>query len=131
VFKTGHYTTKSDVWSFGVVMWEIFECGNIPYGGLSNKEVIEEVQRGTTLKQPSNCSDEVFEIMTECWNQVLFIMYVRITLLFRIVQSVLLLALWLQNSQQSQQQMKHTQQSQHLCLLNLYTLQLLLLVNSE
>jgi serine/threonine protein kinase len=70
VFKSGQYTTKSDVWSFGVVMWEIFEYGAKPYAWLSNEEVVEKVQSGTRLGKPSNCSDEVFEIMTQCWDQV-------------------------------------------------------------
>jgi serine/threonine protein kinase len=107
VFKTGQYTTKSDVWSFGVVMWEIFERGEIPYGGLSPKDVIEEVKSGNTLKKPSNCSDEVFEIMTECWNQVYSQSFAHVnnTSSFRIVHCALLLALWCNDSQHSQQQM--------------------------
>jgi serine/threonine protein kinase len=82
VFVNGQYTSKSDVWSFGVVMWEIFEKGAKPYGWMSTNEVVEQVQKGTRLKKPSNCSDEVFEIMTQCWNQVdkLF-MYMKVTLL--------------------------------------------------
>ena len=52
-------------------MWEIFEFGAVPYEEwMSTKEVVEQVLSGTTLQKPSNCSDEVFAIMTECWNQV-------------------------------------------------------------
>jgi serine/threonine protein kinase len=81
VFKTGHYSTKSDIWSFGVVMWEIFESGATPFGGMSNKQVVEELQRGTTLNKPFNCSDEVFAIMTECWHQVEHeFMFMRVTI---------------------------------------------------
>jgi serine/threonine protein kinase len=71
VLKNGQYSTKSDVWSFGVVMWEIFECGALPYGKWrSNADVVDEVLQGKTLEKPSNCPSEVFEIMTQCWKKV-------------------------------------------------------------
>lgn len=45
----GNYSTKSDVWSFGVLMWEIFSEGVCPYPGQSNAEVVEAVNNGISL----------------------------------------------------------------------------------
>ena len=116
VFKNNQYTTKSDVWSFGVVMWEIFEYGAVPYGQLmNNKEVVEAVLSGTRLQQPFNCSDEVFAIMIECWKEVYFFIPSHVHVnnsssFFRIVHSVLLLTLWFKNSHHSQQQTRKQSQ---------------------
>jgi len=62
------FTTKSDVWSFGVVMWEIFEFGKVPYSSMSNSETIASVMKGYRLPQPSNCPNEVYQLMLKCWN---------------------------------------------------------------
>ncbi|KAK1158783.1 tyrosine-protein kinase receptor TYRO3-like isoform X2 [Acipenser oxyrinchus oxyrinchus] len=62
------YTTQSDVWSFGVTMWEIVTLGQTPYPGVENCEVYEYLLKGSRLKQPPGCLDEVFEIMHSCWN---------------------------------------------------------------
>jgi len=59
---------KSDVWSFGVVLWEIFTLGALPYSELSNKEVITKVQNGHRLSKPTaNCPSEIYELMQRCW----------------------------------------------------------------
>ncbi|MGH0171671.1 UNVERIFIED_CONTAM: hypothetical protein FKN15_061620 [Acipenser sinensis] len=62
------YTTQSDVWSFGVTMWEIVTLGQTPYPGVENCEIYEYLLKGSRLKQPPGCLDEVFEIMHSCWN---------------------------------------------------------------
>ncbi|XP_040563803.1 tyrosine-protein kinase Btk [Lepeophtheirus salmonis] len=65
-----HYTrfsSKSDVWAFGVLCWEIFTCGDVPYGRAKNPEVVERVQRGQILSRPSSCPYELYEIMRLCW----------------------------------------------------------------
>lgn len=62
------YTTKSDVWSFGVVMWEIESGGKMPYSGLGGIEIIDYLKAGKKLKQPDGCSDEIYQIMRSCWN---------------------------------------------------------------
>jgi serine/threonine protein kinase len=65
----GKFTIHSDVWAFGVVMWEIFSYGMIPYYGLSNIEVIEKVTiEGYRLPSPANCPEEIYQWMLDCWN---------------------------------------------------------------
>eukprot|EP00054_Salpingoeca_dolichothecata_P027573 m.202928 g.202928 ORF g.202928 m.202928 type:complete len:682 (-) comp25993_c0_seq1:25-2070(-) len=63
------FTTKSDVWSFGVFMWETFEFGNTPFGNWSGLQVVMRVAQGERLPQPSSleASPELYEIMTSCW----------------------------------------------------------------
>ncbi|XP_072046628.1 fibroblast growth factor receptor 4-like [Amphiura filiformis] len=63
------YTTKSDVWSFAVLLWEIVTLGSSPYPGCSPKEVIRKVQHGCKMPKPKGCKSEVYEIMTNCWQK--------------------------------------------------------------
>lgn len=46
----------------GVLMWEVFTCGKMPYGRLKNTEVVERVQRGIVLERPKQCYKEVYEV---------------------------------------------------------------------
>ncbi|KFP86006.1 Tyrosine-protein kinase Mer, partial [Apaloderma vittatum] len=61
------YTTKSDVWAFGVTMWEIATRGMTPYPGVQNHEIYEYLFHGQRLKKPEDCLDELYEIMSSCW----------------------------------------------------------------
>ncbi|XP_053169482.1 tyrosine-protein kinase Mer isoform X2 [Hemicordylus capensis] len=61
------YTTKSDVWAFGVTMWEIATRGMTPYPGVQNHEIYDYLLHGHRLKQPEGCLDELYEIMCSCW----------------------------------------------------------------
>ncbi|XP_062979994.1 tyrosine-protein kinase Mer isoform X2 [Elgaria multicarinata webbii] len=61
------YTTKSDVWAFGVTMWEIATRGMTPYPGVQNHEIYDYLLHGSRLKQPDGCLDELYEIMYSCW----------------------------------------------------------------
>ncbi|XP_053919003.1 tyrosine-protein kinase Mer isoform X2 [Cuculus canorus] len=61
------YTTKSDVWAFGVTMWEIATRGMTPYPGVQNHEIYEYLFHGQRLKKPEDCLDELYEIMSACW----------------------------------------------------------------
>jgi len=61
------YTVKSDVWSFGVLMWEIVTLGSTPYVGLGAKEVIKYVGDGGRLQMPKHCKRELYNIMFYCW----------------------------------------------------------------
>ena len=55
------FSSKSDVWAYGVLCWEVFTCGEMPYGRAKNPEVVERVQRGQILPQPQNCPNSVYE----------------------------------------------------------------------
>ncbi|XP_077862880.1 tyrosine-protein kinase Mer-like, partial [Saccoglossus kowalevskii] len=61
------YTTQSDVWSLGVVMWEIITRAQTPYRGIHNHDIHDYLQRGRRLKQPRQCTDELYTIMLSCW----------------------------------------------------------------
>lgn len=61
------FTVKSDVWAFGVTMWEIATRGMTPYPGVQNHEIYDYLLEGHRLKQPTNCLDELYEIMYSCW----------------------------------------------------------------
>ncbi|XP_076125719.1 BDNF/NT-3 growth factors receptor isoform X1 [Alosa pseudoharengus] len=63
------FTTESDVWSLGVVLWEIFTYGKQPWYQLSNNEVIECITQGRVLQRPRCCTQEVFELMLGCWHR--------------------------------------------------------------
>lgn len=62
------YTSKSDVWAFGVTMWEIATRGMTPYPGVQNHEMYEYLLHGHRLKQPEDCLDELYDIMYSCWS---------------------------------------------------------------
>eukprot|EP00118_Oscarella_pearsei_P003506 m.14550 g.14550 ORF g.14550 m.14550 type:complete len:2329 (+) comp25813_c0_seq2:64-7050(+) len=63
----GVFTTQGDVWSFGVVLWEVFTFGHQPYPARTNQEVLKFVVQGGRLERPSRCPDDVFRIMYMCW----------------------------------------------------------------
>ncbi|XP_035178289.1 proto-oncogene tyrosine-protein kinase ROS isoform X4 [Oxyura jamaicensis] len=65
----GVFTNRSDVWSFGVLMWETLTLGQQPYPGLSNMEVLHHVRSGGRLESPSNCPDDLCDLITRCWAQ--------------------------------------------------------------
>eukprot|EP00050_Salpingoeca_kvevrii_P016311 m.54327 g.54327 ORF g.54327 m.54327 type:complete len:482 (+) comp6836_c1_seq1:107-1552(+) len=61
-------TSKSDVWSFGVVMWEIYSYGRTPYPRMSQKDVVEQVAKGFRMECPDACSDWLYHnVMMRCW----------------------------------------------------------------
>nr|CAD7194918.1 unnamed protein product [Timema douglasi] len=66
-FNFGTFSHASDVWSFGVTLWEMFSFGQQPYGELRGAEVIQIVDKGNRLEQPSLCPNEVYKIMEQCW----------------------------------------------------------------
>ncbi|XP_061601394.1 tyrosine-protein kinase Mer isoform X2 [Cololabis saira] len=61
------FTVKSDVWAFGVTMWEIATRGMTPYPGVQNHEIYDHLVEGHRLKQPPDCLDDLYEIMYSCW----------------------------------------------------------------
>ncbi|XP_054894732.1 tyrosine-protein kinase Lck [Poeciliopsis prolifica] len=65
----GTFSIKSDVWSFGILLTEIVTYGRIPYPGMSNPEVIQNLEQGYRMPAPENCPDELYDIMNECWRE--------------------------------------------------------------
>ena len=63
------YSTKSDVWSMGVVYWEIFSGGNRPYATLSTEQTAIYVAEGGRLEKPPYCSHDLYTLMKYCWRQ--------------------------------------------------------------
>ncbi|XP_033634390.1 receptor tyrosine-protein kinase erbB-3-like isoform X3 [Asterias rubens] len=64
---TGKCTIEADVWSFGIVLYEIFTLGDAPYQGVQNAELLPKLKRGYRLDQPEGCPLEVYDIMRQCW----------------------------------------------------------------
>ncbi|XP_064615394.1 tyrosine-protein kinase SRK3-like [Liolophura sinensis] len=62
------YSTKSDVWSFAVVMIEILSYGKEPYEGLPSKQAFEKIQAGYRMPRPELCPPAVYEVILTCWN---------------------------------------------------------------
>eukprot|EP01134_Creolimax_fragrantissima_P002751 CFRG2751T1 len=64
------YTEKSDVWSFGVTLWEIFTLGQVPYSDFKSHElVVCMAQSRIRLPRPTDCPDEMFDLMRLCWEE--------------------------------------------------------------
>ncbi|NXN98533.1 KSYK kinase, partial [Rhinopomastus cyanomelas] len=61
------FSSKSDVWSFGVLMWEAFSYGQKPYRGMKGGEVAQMIERGERMERPDVCPTEVYNLMKLCW----------------------------------------------------------------
>lgn len=61
------FSSKSDVWSFGVTMWEAFSYGGKPYKKLKGQEVLEFIKSGSRLDCPAKCPERMYNLMMECW----------------------------------------------------------------
>ena len=66
----GHFSTKSDVWSFGVLLWEIMTHGKMPYSTMTNSQVREELQQGYRMPCPDEDSEKLYSIILECWKNM-------------------------------------------------------------
>jgi serine/threonine protein kinase len=83
--QRGIFSTQSDVWSFGILLWELFTYGmvntlhlnqllnsillQIPYSQFSNSEAVEKVYSGYRMTPPDNCPDEIAKLMQQTWNE--------------------------------------------------------------
>uniref|UniRef100_H2V9H6 Proto-oncogene tyrosine-protein kinase receptor Ret n=1 Tax=Takifugu rubripes TaxID=31033 RepID=H2V9H6_TAKRU len=63
------YTTQSDVWSFGVLLWEIVMLGGNPYPGIAPERLFNLLKTGYRMERPENCSEEMYNLMLRCWKQ--------------------------------------------------------------
>ena len=63
------FSEKSDVWSFGVLMYEVFTFGEIPYATMNNDELVMFLKSGARLELPNNMDVGLYEIMLSCWRE--------------------------------------------------------------
>ena len=66
--RDGIFSSQSDVWSFGVVLWEIVTLGEQPYQGYGNEKVVAFVKGGGNPGKPENCPEDLFSVMSLCWS---------------------------------------------------------------
>ncbi|XP_041966330.1 tyrosine-protein kinase CSK-like [Alosa sapidissima] len=61
------FSTKSDVWSYGILLWEIYSFGRVPYPKIALKDVVPQVEKGYVMTPPDGCPAPVYEVMKLCW----------------------------------------------------------------
>uniref|UniRef100_A0A671Y1R4 Tyrosine-protein kinase SYK n=1 Tax=Sparus aurata TaxID=8175 RepID=A0A671Y1R4_SPAAU len=61
------FSSKSDVWSFGVLMWEAYSYGQKPYKGMKGNDVMQMIESGKRMDTPVNCPIEMYDLMRTCW----------------------------------------------------------------
>eukprot|EP00794_Sanderia_malayensis_P011308 gene11308-12490_t len=64
----GTFSHKSDVWSYGVTLWEMYTFGELPYGEMAGAQVIAFLEQGDRLYKPVDCPENIYQIMLRCWN---------------------------------------------------------------
>jgi len=62
------FSIESDVWAFGILLWEIFSFALQPYYGMTHEEVVQFLKDGNTLSPPENTPPSIGALMTQCWN---------------------------------------------------------------
>ncbi|XP_031556570.1 muscle, skeletal receptor tyrosine protein kinase-like isoform X3 [Actinia tenebrosa] len=65
----GKFTVESDIYSYGVLLWEVYTFSLQPYYGYTNEEVVDFVKKGVHLGMPDDCEPHVYEVMKSCWNR--------------------------------------------------------------
>uniref|UniRef100_A0A8D2CXD9 receptor protein-tyrosine kinase n=1 Tax=Sciurus vulgaris TaxID=55149 RepID=A0A8D2CXD9_SCIVU len=63
------FTSASDVWSYGIVMWEVVSYGERPYWEMTNQDVIKAVEEGYRLPSPMDCPAALYQLMLDCWQK--------------------------------------------------------------
>lgn len=61
------FSSQSDVWSFGVVLWELFSLGKVPYPGITVNQLIEDLKNGYRMDTPEFASNEIGQLIASCW----------------------------------------------------------------
>ena len=67
VILYSYFTIKSDVWSFGILMYELITRGRLPYPGMSNAQVVQALKTGYRMPSPKGCPEQLYKIIMECW----------------------------------------------------------------
>ncbi|XP_039294845.1 tyrosine-protein kinase Shark [Nilaparvata lugens] len=67
-YNLARFTSASDVWSYGVTLWEMFSYGKQPYGEMRGQDAIDLVEKGERLERPQNCPVDVYQTMERCWH---------------------------------------------------------------
>ncbi|XP_033120723.1 tyrosine-protein kinase CSK-like isoform X2 [Anneissia japonica] len=65
--RKNQYSAKSDVWSFGVLLWELYSFGRVPYPRVPADNVIAYIEEGCRMQAPEDCPDHIYKIMEQCW----------------------------------------------------------------
>ncbi|KAM3931624.1 tyrosine-protein kinase FRK [Leptodactylus fuscus] len=66
--ESNTFSVKSDVWSFGILLYEIVTYGKMPYPGLTGRQALEKLKQGYRIPKPFNCPQDLYNIMLDCWN---------------------------------------------------------------
>ena len=66
-YLDGTWNLQTDVWMFGVLLWEIFSLGKHPWHKLADGSVMQAIQQRSKLERPSNCPSELYDVMMDCW----------------------------------------------------------------
>ncbi|XP_016402980.1 tyrosine protein-kinase src-2-like [Sinocyclocheilus rhinocerous] len=67
IFDNKAYTSKSDVWSFGILLTEIVTYGDDPYPGMDKMTCVRSIQRGERMERLAGCPEALYDIMLLCW----------------------------------------------------------------
>ena len=63
------FSPSSDVWSFGVALWEIYSLGKVPWKGLTPIEIRDVLLKGERLGRPERCPTDVYKLVQSCWKE--------------------------------------------------------------
>lgn len=66
-FNHGTFSHASDVWSFGVTLWEMYSLGEAPYAGEGGVDTIRRIEDGYRLPKPALCPESIYDMMGKCW----------------------------------------------------------------
>uniref|UniRef100_A0AC34QZU9 Protein kinase domain-containing protein n=1 Tax=Panagrolaimus sp. JU765 TaxID=591449 RepID=A0AC34QZU9_9BILA len=67
--KKHEFSLKSDIWSFGIVLYEMYSFGEVPFSKIEPKDLIEHLERGNRPEKPELCTKEIYDVMMKCWNE--------------------------------------------------------------
>eukprot|EP00096_Caligus_rogercresseyi_P012433 TRINITY_DN520_c0_g1_i2.p1 TRINITY_DN520_c0_g1~~TRINITY_DN520_c0_g1_i2.p1 ORF type:complete len:465 (+),score=103.02 TRINITY_DN520_c0_g1_i2:169-1395(+) len=67
--QTHQFSSKSDMWSFGVLLWEIYSFGRVPYPRISLADVMKYVEKGHQMEIPEGCPQSIYDVMKQTWNR--------------------------------------------------------------